>query len=102
MDLVSSWGNSAEWQRVDISQAPIKHPGDSQVLLFASNVLNELSEAGKAALAASIANMPEGSVATVIEPGDKRACASLNAWKASLLREQSGVRSLFTLWGSRP
>ena len=94
-EMVASWGMSAEWHRQDIANGIISTAGASGVLVFASNILNELPEAGKASLAESVLSAPEGSIATIIEPGDKDSCTKLNAWKASLLMQHRGIHSLF-------
>lgn len=95
MDQIVSWGRSIEWRRSDISKAPIQHPDDSQVLLVASNVLNELPLPGQHNIAAAITSMPAGSKAIVIEPGDRASCCGLNSWKSSLLQRESGLATLF-------
>src|ERR1039457_2423501 len=47
LDKIVSWGRSAGWYESDIDQAPVQHAGESKVLLFASNVLSELTVSGK-------------------------------------------------------
>jgi superfamily II DNA/RNA helicase len=93
-ERIISWGRSIEWKKLDIAKSAIEHQSDSQVLLFASNILNELSEGGRSSLATSVENMPNASIATVIEPGDKQSCVDLNSWKVSILAKSPNVHSL--------
>lgn len=83
-DRIVAWGRSADWRHHDLARAPVVHGGDSQVILFASNVLNELTQGGQKSLATSIDTMPPGSIAAIIEPGDKKRCCTLNGWKTQL------------------
>jgi len=85
IDEIISWGSSVEWVEADISGKMIEHSGKSPVLLFASNILNELTQDGKENLARSILSLPPGSIAIVIEPGKQALCKNLNKWKAELL-----------------
>lgn len=93
--MVASWGMSAEWHRQDIANGIISTAGSPGVILFASNILNELPEDGKASLAESVLSTPDGSIATIIEPGDKDSCTKLNAWKSTLLKRSEFVNPLF-------
>ena len=92
-DFICSCGENAQWEQLDISRNPVENYGDSPVLLFASNILNELTIAGKGTLTESIAAMPQGSIATVIEPGDRDSCVGLNTWKISLLNTCPHIHS---------
>lgn len=95
MNLVISSGQSARWVNANVSQIDLQCPEDVQVLLFASNVLTELSNSDKVALESRISGLPSGSIATIIVSGDRNQCGILNTWKAELLLKQKGISSLF-------
>lgn len=95
MNLVVSSGQSAKWVNANVSQIDLQISEGAQVLLFASNVLTELSDSDKVALESRISGLPSGSIATIIVSGDKNQCGELNTWKAELLSKQKGISSLF-------
>ncbi len=94
MERITAWGMSAKWNCYNIANGPVKHPDGSHILLFASNILNELTESGKQALGESITAAHNGSIATIIEPGDQESCTHLNTWRSALLRKDEQLRVL--------
>jgi superfamily II DNA helicase RecQ len=83
---VVGWSRQAEWHQCDLNQHLPDMP-DSRMLLVASNIINELDQNGKQNLAEAISRLPCGSIAVVIEPGDRKKTMSLNAWRKRLLQE---------------
>ena len=95
-EKIISYGHSIDWVLSDIDKEKITQQTDnSQTLLFASNVLSELSSNGKNELGSSISGMPTGSFAVIIEPGNKEKCCNMNAWKTNLLSIHKNTRSIF-------
>ncbi len=84
------WARQAEWRQCDLENTTPVLPQEP-IVLFAANVLNELSLIGRNRLAAVVANMPHHSVAIVIEPGDKSKTEAMNGWKCNLLRTSPGL-----------
>lgn len=93
-EQISKWGTSTRWVHHDMSEGPIRHPSVLPVFLFASNVLKELTPEGRTSLDLSISKMRDGSIANIIEPGDKDSCVGLNTWRNSLLSNHDDLRVL--------
>lgn len=90
--LISKWGTSTKWIYHDMSDGPIRNSAGNSVFLFASNVLTELTPKGRASLDLSISTMGCGSIANIIEPGDKDSCVGLNTWRNLLLSNHDDLR----------
>lgn len=92
---IAHWGMSAKWMVHDMSNGGIRHGNGEHVLMFASNILTELTANGKKALADSISTMGLGSIANIIEPGDNGSCIRLNTWRSSFLKDHVDFSALF-------
>ena len=92
LQAMEAWVATARWQRHDLNQAP--YNGDAGNLVIASNVFNELSEAGRDHLGDLLAAMQEGGVGIVIEPGAKQNAQQLMGWRRKLVARSGALTSI--------
>ncbi len=82
---IKEWAGQAQWRECDLNHYSPQTSADAPTLLFASNVLNELDQQGKRNLADTISHLAAGSIAIIIEPGEKKHTTNLNQWRKELL-----------------
>ena len=84
------WARRAQWDTCDLNQHTLSMPAD-KTLLVASNVLNELDQQGRQNIETAISDLSPGSIAIIIEPGDKGKTQGLNGWRKGLLQREHGL-----------
>lgn len=79
-EILIEAAHNHNWQLADLNNQQNFELGGT-TLLVASNVLNELNYDGKRVLGQAIGSLHEGSLAVIIEPGDKIRATQLMAWR---------------------
>ncbi len=85
LEKAERWARQARWDGCDLNRHPLNVSTDIPTILVASNVLNEFGPEGKENLANTIRQLPQESIAIIIEPGGKDQTFELNRWRKELI-----------------
>ena len=94
LQKILQWSQEVTWENCDFeSRAVLPDPNTNLVVL--SNVWNELApSSAKQRVENLIANIPEGAIAVLLEPGDKEKTIELMKWRAEFLSNNHAFVSI--------